>query len=151
MATPRKRPEDRLKTGRPTLYRPEYCETVIELGREGKSLAQMASHFDVTRPTILEWADQHPEFSTALERARVHAQNWWENQAQAGMHAKVFNSKVWEVSVRARFRDDYTERKEVSGPNGGPMQVTHALDVSGLDDDQLDALEAALSATLKKG
>ena len=150
MATPRKKPEDRLKVGRPTLYRPEYCEKVIELGREGKSLVQMAAHFDVSRPTISEWASEHPEFSKALDRAKVHAQNWWENQAQTGMHAKVFNSKIWEVSVRARFREDYTERKEVSGPNGGPMQVTHALDVSGLDDDQLDALEAALSATLKK-
>ena len=150
MATHRKKPEDRLKVGRPTLYRPEYCETVIELGREGKSLVQIASHFDVSRPTILEWAAQHSEFSTALERAKVHAQNWWENQAQTGMREKGFNSKVWEVSVRARFREDYTERKEVSGPNGGPMQVTHALDVSGLDDDQLDALESALSATLKK-
>ena len=151
MATPRKKPEERLKVGRPTLYRPEYCETVIELGREGKSLVQMAAHFDVSRPTISEWASEHPEFSKALDRAKVHAQNWWENQAQTGMYARGFNSKVWEVSVRARFRDDYTERKEVSGPNGGPVQVTHALDVSGLDDDQLDALEAALSATLQKG
>lgn len=113
MATPRKKPEERLKVGRPTLYRPEYCETVVELGREGKSLAQMASHFDVTRQAVLEWANQHPEFFAALERARVHAQNWWENQAQTGMYARGFNSKVWEVSVRARFREDYTERKEI--------------------------------------
>ena len=92
MATPRKKPEDLLKVGRPSLYKPEYCETVIELGREGKSLVQMASHFDVSRPTISEWAAEHPEFSKALERAKVHAQNWWENQAQAGMHAKSTTS-----------------------------------------------------------
>ena len=130
MATPRKKPEDLLKVGRPSLYKPEYCEKVIELGREGKSLVQIASHFDVTRQAVLEWANQHPEFFAALERARVHAQNWWENQAQAGMHAKIFNSKVWEVSVRARFREDYTERREVDARvqiNEAPSEALMSL------------------------
>lgn len=152
MATPRKKPEDRLKVGRPTLYRPEYCEAVIELGKEGRSIAGMAAHFDVGRNTIDEWAAVHPEFSEALTRAKVHAQLWWEEQGKIGMREKTFNARVWEISVRSRFREDYTERKEVTGANGGPIkqEVTNVLDVSGLDDDQLDALEAALSATLKK-
>ncbi|QIC52902.1 putative terminase small subunit [Brucella phage EF4] len=64
--------------GRPTLYRPEYCETVIELGKQGDSLAQMAAHFDVSRQTIENWASDHPEFLAALSRAKVHCQAWWE-------------------------------------------------------------------------
>jgi hypothetical protein len=122
MATPRKKPEDRLKVGRPSLYRPEYCEAVIELGKEGRSIAGMAAHFDVGRNTIDEWAAVHPEFSEALTRAKVHAQSWWEQQGVSGMREKTFNARVWEISVRSRFRDDYTERKEVDAN----VQVTDA-------------------------
>ena len=97
---------------RPTDYDSSYCEEVITLGREGKSKAQMASHFDVSRQTIDNWADAHPEFLEALTRAMAHCQAWWENQAQAGMFLQGFNAAVWKKSVEARFREDYTERQE---------------------------------------
>jgi hypothetical protein len=100
------------KVGRPSAYHPAYCETVIDLGKRGKSLAQMASHFDVARSTIDEWASVHPEFSEALMRAKVHSQCWWEDMAQSGLTADKFNAQVWSKSVQARFREDYTERQQ---------------------------------------
>lgn len=97
---------------RPTDYDPAYSEDVIKLGREGKSKAQMASHFDVSRQTIDNWAEAHPEFLEALNRAMVHCQAWWEDKGQTGMILPGFNAAVWKKSVEARFRDDYTERQE---------------------------------------
>jgi hypothetical protein len=97
---------------RPTDYDPAYCEDVIALGREGKSKAQMASHFDVSRQTIDNWASAHPEFLEALTRAMAHCQAWWEDKGQAGLSFPGFNAAVWKKSVEARFRDDYTERQE---------------------------------------
>lgn len=99
--------------GRPTDYKPEYCVDVIDLGKAGKSKAQMASHFDVARSTIDKWAEAHPEFSEALSRAMAHCQAWWENEGQTGMTSDKFNAAVWKKSVEARFRDDYTERQEI--------------------------------------
>lgn len=97
---------------RPTDYEPEYCEDVIRLGKAGKSKAQMASHFDVSRQTIDNWAETNPEFLEALTRAMAHCQAWWEDQGQSGMVAPGFNAAVWKKSVEARFREDYTERQE---------------------------------------
>ena len=97
---------------RPTDYDPAYCEEVIELGKAGKSKAQMASAFDVSRQTIDNWAAAHEEFLEALNRAMAHCQAWWEDKGQSGMEAPVFNAAVWKKSVEARFRDDYTERQE---------------------------------------
>lgn len=97
---------------RPTDYDPAYCEDVIELGKAGKSKAQMASHFDVSRQTIDNWADANPEFLEALTRAMAHCQAWWEDKAQTGMETPGFNAAVWKKSVEARFREDYTERQE---------------------------------------
>ena len=114
-----------MPAGRPTLYRREYCEKVIELGKEGASLAQMASHFDVSRPTIDQWAVDYPEFSEALMRAKAHAQAWWENAGREGMFmgSGGFNAQVWKKSVEARFRDDYTEKQEIkhSGDANAPL------------------------------
>ena len=109
--------------GRPPKYKPEYCEDVIELGAAGKSLAQMASHFDVARSTIDQWAEDYPQFSEALMRAKAHAQAWWEDQAMDGLKSREFNSAVWKKSVEARFREDYTETKRITGEDGGAVQI----------------------------
>jgi hypothetical protein len=97
---------------RPTEYQPSYCEDVIDLGKAGKSKAQMAAFFDVSRQTIDNWASANPEFLEALNRAMAHCQDWWETKGQTGMETPGFNAAVWKKSVEARFRDDYTERQE---------------------------------------
>lgn len=98
--------------GRPTAYRPEYCEQVIELGKQGKSLIQMCAHFDIARQTIDNWAAVNPDFLEALSRAKVHAQAFWEDEGFKGMTSDKFNAAVWKKSMEARFREDYTERHE---------------------------------------
>lgn len=153
MVTPRKRPEDKLKVGRPSLYKPENCELVISFGKQGFSKVQMAAKFDVDKSTIDYWRDTIPEFSEALTRALTYSQTWWEEQASAGLKDRNFNANLWLKVVASRFRDDYADRKELTGAGGGPIQQTvtlKTLDVSGLDDEQLDALETALETTLGK-
>lgn len=130
MATPRKKPEDFMKLGRPSLYKPEYCAKVVELGREGCSPAEIASHFDIDRVTLLNWSNEFPEFLTAMTRAKVHEQAWWEQMGKKGMVADRFNSQVWSKSVAARFREDYTERREVDARvqiNEAPSEALMSL------------------------
>jgi len=141
---PAKRP-----MGRPSKYRPEFCEQIIELGKEGKSIAQMAAHFDVDKASIYDWAAAHEDFSTALARARAHSQTWWENAAQKNMDNRNFNAQLWLKSVASRFRDDYTERQvtEVSGPEGGAIKVeSKVVDSKTLSPEQRDALREILLA-----
>ena len=60
-----------------------------------------------------------------------------------------FNALVWKVSMQARFRDDYTERKEtqLTGANGGAVQVeTKAVDTDALSADQRNALRELILA-----
>jgi len=108
------------KRGRPTDYLPEYGDRAIELGRLGKSHAQIAADFDVSRQTLYNWQEAHPEFLDAITRARDLAQAWWEDQGQAGLTMQGFNASLWAKQVSCRFRDDYTEavKQELSGPGG---------------------------------
>lgn len=145
---PKKRP-----VGRPSKYKPEYCERVIELAKEGCGWADYAAEFEIDRPTLYDWRDQHEEFSTALSRAKVLEQQWWERAGRTGMMADKFNALVWKTSMQARFRDDYTERKvtEVSGPDGGAIKTESVtkIDTRELDENQREALKAALMAAVE--
>lgn len=102
-----------MNVGRPSQYEPEYCERVIELGRQGKSPAQIASELGVVRQTLYNWAGQHPEFLAALTRAKIEEQRWWEDIGQSALFADKFQAQVWAKSMQARFRDDYTERQKI--------------------------------------
>lgn len=108
------------KMGRPTKYRPEYCQQVIEMGKEGKSIAQMCSQFDISRQTIDNWAAENPDFLDALTRARVHMQAKLEEMGLAGLGSRDFNAQLWKTTMQARFREDYTERQktEITGKDG---------------------------------
>ena len=115
---------------RPTDYLPEYCEQVIELGKQGKSVVQMACALDVVKQTLHNWASQHPEFLDAFTRAKQHSQDWWETKAQTGLETSGFNASLWSRSMAARFPDDYTERqrRELTGANGGPVEQVHRVE-----------------------
>lgn len=142
------------KMGRPSKYDPSYCDLVIEMGKEGASLAVMGSAIGVDRVTLLDWAKVHPEFSTALRLAKLHEQAWWEKIGVKGLTADKFNAMVWKVSMQARFRDDYTEqrRTEISGPDGGPLQVEarNALDVALLTPEEREQLKLLLLAAKQR-
>lgn len=119
--------------GRPTKYRAEYCEQVIELGKLGKSLVQIASALDVTKPTLADWCELYPDFSSAMEKSRAHAQAHWEELGYDGMKSKSIDASIWSRSMAARFPADWRESKhqEVTGANGGP--VNHSLKIEFVD------------------
>jgi hypothetical protein len=56
--------------GRPTEYRPEYCDLVIEKMGEGLSLTAFSGLICVARDTVYQWIKAHREFSDAVSRAR---------------------------------------------------------------------------------
>jgi Helix-turn-helix domain of resolvase len=110
--------------GCPSKYKAEYCEQVIELGRQGKSPAQIAAALDVARMTLYLWADAHPEFMAAFTRAKDLAQAWFEDKGQDGLFIPGFNASLWSKQVSSRFREDYTERQEITGKDGKDLLPT---------------------------
>jgi hypothetical protein len=71
MATPRKKPEELLKRGRPTDYRPEYCEQVYNYMAQGYSLTAAAGDLGQCYDTLIAWTQKHPEFAQAVKHGRA--------------------------------------------------------------------------------
>ena len=65
-----KRPAPKNEGGRPTKYKPEYCNQLIDLASKGYSLTGFAGKIRVHYDTIKEWANVHPEFSAAINIAK---------------------------------------------------------------------------------
>jgi len=119
-STPAKKP------GRRTKYDPAMCETVIELGKRGRSKTQSASHLGIARSTFENWLETHEEFREAWELADTHSQAFWENIGMAGLgKGHVFNDRCWSLQMRNRWPRDYKESRELelSGVGGAPIQI----------------------------
>lgn len=121
-----------MPAGRPTLYRPEYCEKVIELGRQGCSVVEMAAEIGVSRNALeTEWTTQHPEFLEAFTQAKQFSQAWWEKVGREGMFESPggvkLNPSIWSRSMAARFPHDWRENTKVdnthSNPDGSPLAL----------------------------
>ena len=119
--------ETKRPVGRPSLYDPAYCEQVIELGKLGKSIEQIAAYLGVGTKTIYNWRDENPEFLHALDISKDFEQAWWEDQAHAYMvetkDGPKLNASLWSRSMAARFPKKYREqtKTEITGVDGAPL------------------------------
>lgn len=68
-----KRPE-----GRPSKYKPAYCNEVVEHMAQGASLTSFAGEIGVARSTINQWMEDHSEFSEAVRVGKAKCAAWWE-------------------------------------------------------------------------
>lgn len=72
-----KRPE-----GRPSKYREVYCNDVVEHMAGGASLTSFAGEIGVSRATITNWMEEHPEFLAAVHVGKAKCAAWWEKQGR---------------------------------------------------------------------
>ena len=65
--------------GRPTLYRREMCDRLIEAMAEGLTAEAAAARIGISARSLFKWQKQHPEFLQAIQEGRQRSQLWWES------------------------------------------------------------------------
>lgn len=91
------RPDDYV-TGRPTLYRPEYCQRAIEFMGEGYSVTALAGELGVSKNAVYEWMAAHREFGDAVNigragRVRALEKKLLTTKIGVGVTAAIFGLK----------------------------------------------------------
>ncbi len=112
--------------GRPSEFKPEYCEMLIEHMSKGLSFEAFAGVIGVCKKTLYNWADTIPQFLHAKERAYGKCMLWWEQAGIDGLwtmsersgkdsySSKSLNSTVWALNMKNRFKwRDKHEDEEV--------------------------------------
>lgn len=69
--------------GRPSDYKPEYCEEVVKFMGMGHSMKAFAASIGKHSDTLQEWRKKHSEFSAAIKKGREACQLWWEKLGMA--------------------------------------------------------------------
>jgi len=107
---------------------------------------QIAKIVGISDETLRKYYDKELEVSAAMMNAQV-AQNLFSIATSKGAGAVA--SAIFWMKTRGGWRE--VERKEITGKDGGAITInTNKLDVSQLDDDQLEALESALITTMNE-
>lgn len=112
--------------GRPTDYDPAYCDQVIEMGKIGMSVTEMAATIGIVKSTLTDlWPVAYPEFKVALTHARECAQCWWESMGRVNLimapQSGTFQASVWSRSMAARFPADWREKSETT--HAGAVEI----------------------------
>jgi len=143
------------KRGRPSLYSAELAATICKRLSEGESLREICRDDGLPdRGTILRWAEENEEFRHQYARAREALLEYWaheiveisddgsndymERQGKKGEtfevvdHEHISRSKLrvdtrkWLMSKLAPKKYGDRVAAEISGPDGGPIEITGA-------------------------
>ena len=95
------------------VFKPEMCDRIIEMGREGASQKMMFAEIGINKGVADTWKKNHPEFADALDSAVTNAQAYWEREILANVNNKGFNSRLAEIALRGQFQQDYRETRDI--------------------------------------
>lgn len=143
------------KVGRPTKYKPEFCQKLIEHMSTGLSYESFASVAGVNRSVLYDWESVFPEFLEAKEAAFGQCLLFWEQAGIDGLYntvemdengkaikSKALNATIWIFNMKNRFkwRDRQADESDVVINNNNNNLAT-----------QTDAeLDAQIAEKMKK-
>jgi hypothetical protein len=98
--------------GRPTKYKPEYCDLVIEIMANGRSLNSFAAAVGISRATVNVWMGQYPDFLEAVGIAKSKAAEWWEEVGTDIARNGGGNSTLVVFGLKNLGQNDWVEKSE---------------------------------------
>lgn len=135
--------------GRPLLYKPEYCQQIIDAMSEGKSMTAFAGEIRVHRMTLNDWIERYPEFREAVNIGKAACAAWWEERgrkiAEEGGGNGSASMVAFGLKNMGQGEWNVAERKEVTGKDGAPLALGNA-DLSQLSAQTLMEIKALLEA-----
>ena len=93
-------------------WRPEWTETIVELGKQGSSLKSMYAALGISDHTGRKLRKDDPAAEEAFSLARTFSQSYWENLMLINVENKSFNSRVAEIALRGLFPEDYKDTRD---------------------------------------
>ena len=95
-------------------YTKACCDKVIELGRMGYHLEEMASELGVTRKTLYNWRQQHEAFNEAMDLAQTHSIAFWAGLPRRQMLGEVENLNPTQWIFTMKNKAGWVDRTEQS-------------------------------------
>lgn len=119
----RKPPSSPAPKGRPTKYKPEYCDMLVEHMSEGYSYESFAAVIKVNVDSLYEWEKVNAAFSEAKKSAWGQNLLFWERKGIEGLYnyserssgggssSQIFNTTNWIFQMKNRH--GWRDKKDV--------------------------------------
>jgi len=125
--------------GRPTQYKVEYCQQLIDFMAKGFNITSFAGQVSVSRQTLDSWFNLHPDFLDARKIGAAKLELFYEQKGQFGMLGLVpnFNATtfVWMTKNTIGWRDNQHITAVTENLN---TNINHdPVDLSALPDEEL--------------
>lgn len=96
--------------GRPTDYKPEYCQMVIDHMAEGLSFESFAGAIGVSKQTLYDWAERNKEFLDAKKTAFEKSRLFWEKVGINIAKTGEGNATAFIFNMKNRFSEDWSDK-----------------------------------------
>lgn len=128
--------------GAPSLYKPAYCQQIIQYLAEGHTIKAFAGHIGVGLRTVYDWIKQHDEFADAHEIGEAKSLGFWEDKliAAAKGDNKDAAPSVLIFGVKNRGSEYWRDVHKIEHGKPG--------DFSTMSDDDLDAIIASAQGAI---
>ena len=137
--------------GRPTLYRREMCNRLVDAMAKGLTAEAAAAKIGISARSLFYWQQRHSEFLQAIQEGRQRSQLWWEERAIAMAKGGAGNAQIIMLGLRNRSRaangwNNDTLKLENSSPEGAPLQIesTTKIDARLLSLEQREQLQSVM-------
>jgi hypothetical protein len=106
---------DSPKVGRPTKYKEEYCDHIVEFMSDGSSKVQFCADIGISYDAFLRWQNENPRFHESVKRAELMCQSWWEKKSKSAIFGGVegFNATGYIFNMKNRFPEFYKDKQEI--------------------------------------
>lgn len=136
------------KVGPKNKYRPEMCQTIIDIAANGGHVAAMCEAIGLkSQDTFYRWVRENEEFRAAYEESRLKSQAFYEEILLAGACGKIkgFNFNSLAMILNNKFPKDYT--RSATGSNT-EINIGSINSIE-MDPKKLDEKIAAVSERLR--
>ena len=137
-----------MPAGRPTLYRPEFCEKLIKHMAKGLSFESFAAECEVCFDTLYEWVKVYPEFSEAKKEGTALSMKWWESLLALASAGERKHANITGIifALKNKFPAQYRDRVNIEADINIDTEGYGALPES----EKAKVLKLALEAKIKK-
>jgi|GEM_PF-4034273 len=113
-----------------TQYMPEYAEAIRQEMAKGYSFTAACGVFGLRPDNVRRWQGRFEDLDDAVEIGKAQRVLHWEKQLMTAPDGPTVSKSL--AALRAAAPDEWREKTEITGPNGGPVQL-----------EAIDTLEAA--------
>ncbi len=148
-----------MPAGRPSKYKPEFCEQGQKLCELGATDREVAEFFEVSESTLNVWKLSHKKFSECLKLGKQHSDDrvvkslYRRATGYSYDTVKIFPPKLQSGEpiivpyvehvppdttacifwLKNRIKEEWRDRHELTGADGGPVKTITSIEIKAVD------------------